>query len=331
MNERDLVDPLKAAIMRADANWVSQPSHLRRRLEEELGPDARRHRAQIHQLVVAAEERIPVRLKRNGWSPDERDELGHLLVATRGWTAEASEWAVATWAAALGLTDERPSAPSLPTRSERAVVEPTRPPKPQSAWVGPTDMPSEHSGTSTELPYEQFGGATELPMNDPSPSVDPPPRSRKSPKALPKGGRGCVRHASKFLGHPLDAAYVAKARHTPALLLLAVPIGLAAFVLPALSGVLLFVFMLIMVFGSALWPARIVAVRGDEVWLLSKKKGLSMKPKAVLAHGTRSDIEYAGGWPFPSVRFAGERLWFQYPVTSAARRLPAVKSSEATS
>jgi hypothetical protein len=332
MNERDLVDPLKAAIMRADATWVSQPSHLRRRLEEELGPDARRHRAQIHQLVVAAEERIPIRLKRNGWSPGERDELGHLLVATRGWTAEASDWAVATWAAALGLTDERPSAPLLPTPSERAVVEPTSPrPREPGAFVGPTDIPSEQFGTATEMPYEHFGGATELPVNDPAPSVAPRPRSGKPPKALPKGGRGCVRHASKFLGHPLDAAYVAKTRHTPALLLLALPIGLAAFVLPALSGVLLLVFMLIMAFGSQLWPARIVAVQGDDVWLLSKRKGLSIKPKAVLAHGTRSDIEFAGGWPFPSVRFAGERLWFQYPVTSAARRLPANKSPEATS
>jgi hypothetical protein len=169
-------------------------------------------------------------------------------------------------------------------------------------------------------------------MNDPVPTVDPLPVSRKSPKGLPKGGtRGCVRHASKFLGHPLDVAYVTKARHTPAFLLLAFPIGIAGFVLPALSGVLIFVFMLIMVFGSALWPARIVAVRGDEVWLLSKKTGLSMKPKAVLAHGTRGDIEFAGGWPFPSIRFAGQRLWFQYPVTGAARRLPTMKAREATS
>ena len=74
MSERDMVAALQVAIARADASWISQPSHLRRRLEEELGPDAREHRAQIHQLVVAAEERVPIRLKRNGWSPTERRE-----------------------------------------------------------------------------------------------------------------------------------------------------------------------------------------------------------------------------------------------------------------
>jgi hypothetical protein len=120
----------------------------------------------------------------------------------------------------------------------------------------------------------------------------------------------------------LDAAYVVKAGPTPAFLLLAVPIGLAAFAVPAASGVLLMLFMLIMVFGSALWPARILAVAGNDVWLLSKKGGLSMKPKAVRAQGTRDEIVFAGGRPFPSVRFAGERLWFQYPITRAARRLP---------
>ena len=96
MTDRDLVAPLQAAIARADPAWVSQPSHIRRRLLEELGADARRHRAQVHQLVVAAEERIPIRLRRNGWSPGERDELGHALVASRGWTPDAADWAVTT-------------------------------------------------------------------------------------------------------------------------------------------------------------------------------------------------------------------------------------------
>jgi hypothetical protein len=81
-------------------------------------------------------------------------------------------------------------------------------------------------------------------------------------------------------------------------------------------------FMLIMVFGSALWPARILAIAGDDVWLLSKKAGFGMKPKALIAQGTRRDIVFTGGRPFPSVRFAGERLWFQFPITGVARRLP---------
>jgi len=117
MTDHDLVGALRVAITRADPSWVNQTSHLRRRLEEELGTDARGHRTQIHQLIVAAEERVPLRLKRNGWSPIERDELVQLLVTTRGWTADASRWAVTTWAVALGLTNERPATPAPATRS----------------------------------------------------------------------------------------------------------------------------------------------------------------------------------------------------------------------
>lgn len=108
MNEGDLVGMLRRAIEQADPTWVNQPSHLRRRLEDELGPESRARRAEVHLLVVGAEERLPARLRRGVWSTTERDRLVDLLVSTRGWTPVASHWVVATWAAALGLTDEVP-------------------------------------------------------------------------------------------------------------------------------------------------------------------------------------------------------------------------------
>ncbi len=335
MTERDLVAALQAAILRADSNWVSQPSHLRRRLEEEFGADARQHRAQIHQLIVAAEERIPIRLKRNSWSPTERAELGQMLVVTRGWTAEASDWAVTTWAAALGLTDERPAAvPAVQlTRSEpMPAPQPKRAQGPESgALPAATEVPPHHFAEAAELPSEFFAGATELPVNGAVAAAGLPDTARRAPATsnLPKGGtRGVAKKAVAFLGHPLDAAYLVKAGASPALLLLAVPIGVAGFVNPALGGMLLPLFALIMIFGSAFWPARILALQGDDVWLLAKKQGLSMKPRAVLAQGKRSEIAFAGGRPFPSVRFAGQRLWFQFPVTGAARKLPTTKAGQ---
>jgi hypothetical protein len=143
---------------------------------------------------------------------------------------------------------------------------------------------------------------------------------------LPKYGTRAVRRKTKkFLGHPVDAAYLVKAGPTPAFLLLAFPLAVAGLALPGRGAVLLVLYFLVMMFGTVLWPARILAIAGDDVWLLSKKFGFSTKPKALISKGTRDQIVFTGGKPFPSVQFAGERLWFQYPVTRAARRLPTAK------
>ena len=237
MTEFDLVASLQTAIARADATWISQPSHLRRRLEEELGAGARAHRAQIHQLVVAAEERIPIRLKRNGWSPAERDELGHLLVVTRGWTAEASDWAVTTWAAALGLTDERPAVQAAvrpvatPARPLPPPVAHPAPIPPSGALPGATDLPSRQFAAATDLPSSMFVGATELPSNPPPPAPANSPASGIPHPSSPPAGttrrlptamtRGTTRKASTYLNQELDVAYEVKASHSPAWLLLA--------------------------------------------------------------------------------------------------------------
>lgn len=376
MTERDLVAPLQAAIARADPSWLTQPSHLRRRLEEELGVDARPFRAQVHQLIVAAEERVPIRLRRNGWSPIEREELVNLLIGTRGWTVGASEWTVATWAAALGLSDERPvvpppaarqrtaSAPGVPpdARGGAAVRPPVESTALPSQFAVPiTEMPSSKgfatvAPSTTELPSPSLTTSgvrvdvTELPGDAAPPAGDtadrPPPNeprvgpsmdasdpshegtapadreraARRTPSAnLPRRGMGsCTKWSAKYLDEELDVAYAVKRGPTPALLLLALPIALVVFVL---TGLVPLTFIVLMGVGQLLWPSRILAVSGDRIWLLSAGRVVA-KPKGVIAEGTRDQVEFAGGWPFPSARVAGQRLWFLFPVRGAARRLP---------
>jgi hypothetical protein len=57
-------------------------------------------------------------------------------------------------------------------------------------------------------------------------------------------------------------------------------------------------------------------------------RGRSAKPTSLVVETTRDEIEFIGGRPFPAVRIAGQRLWFQYPITKAARQLPTTPLSE---
>jgi hypothetical protein len=319
MTERDIVTALQAAVARADPSWINQPSHLRRRLEEELGTEARQHRAQIHQLVVAAEERVPIRLKRNGWSPSERAELGQVLVNTRGWTPEASDWAVATWAAALNLSDERPQAPSPAVTTVRPKVDHA---------AGATEVPSDSMPAATELPQLQFPPPTILPPQYAPVATELPSelatRDPMPPAKLPtRGMRRCTGYASKFLGQEVDVAYEVRGWFSPTLtLLILVPIAVSLLAGPAVR-IGIRVFVLVLAYASFFWPRRVLAVKDNVVWLLSVKKFTYVgKPKKLLAEGTRDDVEFASDWPIPSVRFAGQRHWFHMATASAARRLP---------
>jgi len=149
MTEIDLVGSLQRAIAQAGTEWTAQPSRLRRRLDEVLGSEARNHRSQVHLIIVAAEEKVPVRLRRTGWSDAERDDVAHALAGARGWTNEAAEWAVVMWAAALGLTDERPA----------DLVRATRPVAAEPAVV---DLPGSDAPPDTVLPTD----GTALPNSD---------------------------------------------------------------------------------------------------------------------------------------------------------------------
>jgi hypothetical protein len=340
MPGNDLVGPLKAAIQRADPSWITQPSHLRRRLDEELGPDARVYRAQVHQLIVAAEERIPIRLQRDGGSPAEQAELVRLLVGARGWTMTASEWAVATWAAALGFSDERPAiaqrlTPSRKTgldsggadRTDRGLSDASTGPTvfpSEMEVVGSTDMssevPSHHVPAQWTDPIRSATAASDEVAS--SPEVPPVSEVVTGGAKLPRFGTGsATKKASKVLGRDLDVAYVVAVGRSPAWLLLLFVIGVPIFVV---TGLVPMNFILIVGIGWIVWPSRVLAVSGDDVWLLGTTRLLS-KPTNVIAESRRDRLEFSGGWPMSSVRLEGQRLWLPLPVFRAARRLPVGK------
>ncbi len=346
MPGNDLVDPLKSAIQRADPSWVTQPSHLRRRLDEELGPDARLYRAQVHQLIVAAEERIPIRLRRNGGSPTEQIELVNLLVGTRGWTVTASEWVVATWAAALGLSDERPAVTQAATLSRRTSFGTGGADRTDrglsSASVEPTVLPSEMEiAHSTDIPSDLSEHNGRSPWSAPAPLVSQaaddnetgspvrPPSEvvvRPAPALPSRGMRGHTKKAAKVLDRELDVAYEVKVGRSPAWLFLLLVLSVAVYVATGLVP-LMFVF----VFSIAwiVWPSRILAVSGDQVWLLGATR-VASKPTNIISETSRDRIEFAGGWPMSSVRLDGQRLWLPLPVFGAARRLPTGNAEDRT-
>lgn len=389
-----MVDALRLAVERSDPAWVSQPSHLRRRLDQVLGSSAKPQRTQVHQLVVAAEERIPVRLQRNGWSPTERDELIQLLIDVRGWTEPAAAWAVITWGGALGLTDEvavLPAQRPRPVAPETAVAPRTAPPVSETilpSVIDPTHVPDaneltlmpQQSGTGASVPDSSTEdktvpkatprpvgprplvevGPTVMPGQDPlgpsTPQVEiwddldaasdpsagqvPEPDATPGPLTAPpstpvaaatpsselptKGTKRSTQRAQAFLesqlgGRELDVAYLVKAGPNPALLFCLLPLAILSLFIPA-GGLLIMVFAIAMFIGTAVWPTRMLAVSGDDVWLL-RANAIGQKPTSLVATGARHEVAHTDGTPFPAVTFADERLWFQYPVTKGARAL----------
>lgn len=360
----DISEALRTAIANTDPAWVDHPSHVRRRLVEALGAEARPRRAEIHQLVVAAEERIPVRLRRDGWSPNRFAELTEVLVATRGWTVEAAAWAVTTWAIALGHAVEPLPMPSGSARTPTVNAPPT-PDNPSGAVVSaspePTVLPSDGhpvgvqsdrrttSARFTDATAQPTVGSSSASQNagkrfsdaissgsssqgvgdraSATPPVGAPSASGTVAEWPRRGTARPTRSAARWLGHDVDVAYEAKTGASPLLLLLATPIGLAAFAFPLLSGVLLLVFTLTMAVGSKRWPTRLVAVRGDEVWVLRKIGKGSDPATAIVAHTTLEHVRSRTAFLLRSVEISGVPLWFQFPQGRAAVALIAAASS----
>ena len=145
---------------------------------------------------------------------------------------------------------------------------------------------------------------------------------------LPRTGTGgWTRKSAAFLGREIDVAYEVKAGPTPAWLVLALPIGLASFALAGLSGVLLMAFIVVIGLGQLLWPTRILAVSDDRIWLMRASR-FGRKPTELITETSRDRVAFSGGWPFPSVRVDGRRLWFQLPIRGAARRLPTISAAK---
>lgn len=354
----DLVEALKLAIERADPNWGNQPSHLRRRLDEVLGPEATPNRAQVHQLVVAAEERIPDRLRSGGWSPTQRDDLVARLVSARGWTPSASEWTVVAWAGALGLTSDRLPVPTFTTGAppsvaagrpdhdgQAALDENTVRPDASDPWsaVDATVVPDDPaSGAPSAVPPTvipgpdrsgvDFAAPTELPsevVREAQPERHPastaePPRANSTPESLPvpKSTRKVTANASALLQTPLDVAYPVSTGASPALLLLVIPIALVVLLV---TGFLIGALPIVII--ALAWPKRILAVAGERVWVL-KTAGTGRKPKSVEVESTRSNVRLTGGGLYPSVQVETRRVWFMPPLRRAARALASSGGTE---
>jgi hypothetical protein len=155
-----LLEALRATV--AAAPTPLHPSQLRLLVEEALGPERSRDlRREIHQVVVAAEEHLPMRMTRI--SPLTASSLANLsseLAAARGWSPQTAERATRTWAAALGhdhlaVTDWPPAAQvehvasRPPASTTPAVDETALPPQPTPVVAG---RDSRNSATEVAWP-----------------------------------------------------------------------------------------------------------------------------------------------------------------------------------
>ncbi len=358
--DEQMVDALRSAMERAGGDWVAQPSRLRVRLEESLGPDARTERGRIHQLMVAADERVPIRLTRTEGDLEEQLKLADMLVTTRGWRPEAATWSVRTWAAALGYRPteansaaERetpaplpPTAPAVPA----ATVLPNTPPAQlPAATVLPDTPPAQPPSPPTPIPpvATVLPAATVLPDTPPAqPSAPTPPPAPVTPAAPnpplsptgdaarrvnPELPTGHMKFASgrvtEFLGHSVEAAYPAifgiNLVYPFAIVLLAV-IGI---MIPQ-PGVMVAGAVLGAV--ASLWirlqlRRALIAVDGDQVTVIAATSRAS-RPTHVLGVVQRDQVTYAGGGLFPSVRIDDRRLWFLPPFRGVPRALGRVPS-----
>ena len=306
MSEIHLAEVLREAVERSGDGWQTQPSILRRRLEAVLGRDGPAHRAQVHLLIVAAEERVPIGLGRAGADEGRRRELSSALASTRGWTADAAEWAVDTWAVALGLAppDLVPGPVVVPESvaevdSERTLVAPE----------GPTLLPASVVATP-ELP----------------PPVAAPASPDRSPlPADPSGAKGDPKLVAKmeaFLHAEVDAGFAAWSGDPRIVVGVVVGIAVAtAFFLVGLelaSKGLLYVSGAFIVAGVGALPIarrRIpvwwVAVRGTQVTLIGTVRNASNTPipTRVCVEGPLADVTVVPGSD-SSVQIGPEQVTF---------------------
>jgi hypothetical protein len=132
-----------------------------------------------------------------------------------------------------------------------------------------------------------------------------------------------TRRAAELLERDVDLAFSVRTGPGPLPLVAVVVVGTAAlFLLGGPVGTLIWILCLLGLLGlSFASPFRVLALSGDEVWLLGTRNPLSAKPTTVLHHGTRDELRPAGGWVLPVVSFGGERLRFFMPTVKAARLL----------
>lgn len=332
MDEIDLTDVLRRVLAASDGSWRSQPGRLEAAMRRELGPDARTHRARTHLLVVAAEERVPMRLATAGAGVDVRSDLVDLLCRSRGWTDEAARWTVATWAAALAgggaasgpmpawsdpgpRRDAPPDAgpfgvpaaqPAAPTAAA-PLVTPTAAPAAAPAFAPPTELP-----TPAAVPAS--------PPLQPPGQLPPPGQPSPPPAGLPRGSAKAAKRASAFLGAPVDVAYVAKGADPRWLFTAVLPVIGFMVVGGVIGSALLVVSSLLAIAYQQGTPTYVVALAGSRVVALRSSSGA--RPRSITFDGDRRMVERVAGGTFRSMRVADTQIWFLGGQGKAAERIP---------
>ena len=321
MSDPDLSTTLRRAIELAGDRWRAQPSILRRGLNELLGADATRLRAQVHLLVVAADEKVPTRLAVAGGDPARLGEIAQDLAATRGWTDEAASWAVTTWAAAMGPA----TSTSVPLTSVPPVSVP-----PVAVVDEMTALPDDPEPVAVSTPPVI---ASAPPVTSALPSAPPPDVG-----SMTKNRRSQVarRSVERFLGEPVDAVFVGYTGLGPTVHLVLfgflVVAGIAAMgsivgaAAPPLPRELLLTEACVAIVTGLvrrLSPMRWVALQGVRVrsivvqqpWFLGR-----MTPERIAFDGPLGSGERVEG-SARSVMLGDERVYFIPPFTKAAALL----------
>ena len=322
MSERDLVGDLRLALARAGDNWRQPPSLIRRRLDDVLDSDAVAHRSKVHLLVVAAEEKIPTRLERFGREPARIAELAAELAATRGWTTEAAQWSVMTWAEAL----EPPTHDTIGMRD----------PGVRTSVPETTELPEQIGAPERiELPESiPLPERTELPTPMPRPASLPPPvgpplpppvepRTPAGPPTTPRAKQRAKSEVEQFLKQPVDAGFIGFAG-TPVYFFISF---LVMCIIGLVAMVGLFViedqhvaYSIYLVFLASAVVTRIVqrsspqrwlALQGDQVQLIGTRRvnRYRVVPTKVLASCPRSEVTPCSGWP-ASIMIGDARVYF---------------------
>jgi hypothetical protein len=337
-----LADVLRRVLSESDDGWTKQPGVLRSRLNAAVGADATALRPRIHQLVVAADEKIPARLRSAGADPASIDELSSVLAAARGWTQEAARSTVVTWATALGLVDSVVHVPDLtaapdltlapdPTALPEATELPTPAPLPE-----PTELPTP-APLPVPLPPAAPAPVALLPvaprpvaprpvapaaaMPAPAAVATPPSPIGMAPPELGKKARRNGDRMQAFLGVPVDGAYLAVEGGQPNV---AIGSWLVLVVSGLISAIGLFgdnltiyapgritfaiAFVVTVVLRNRL-ATRWVTVGPDGVRIIEAKNVSRTQPVQLLYHGPFSDLTVNSG---SSLTVGGQELflWF---------------------
>lgn len=165
-SDQDAMVAALRTVLAADPSDAGQPGLLRTRLEATLGPEeAVRLRRELHQVVAAAEDNLPMNLTRIApLTLQSLDRLSTELADTRGWTPVAARRITQVWATALGF--EELVASSWPRRP----------------------MPDRPTDDARPAP-------STLPRMEP-PSDAPAPRSRGADVAWPRPAKS-LRHLTQ--------------------------------------------------------------------------------------------------------------------------------------